>query len=313
MRERRETLGLTVRALALRVDLSATSASYLSQLESGLKTPHSALARRLAAALEDDERIYLAWAATSRRSDPIETARAVRTLAETLGHARYTAVAAGEPAPQPRGGRDPGAPAPQPRTEPTPAAGAPDATGDSDSGPAELLSDATGYHGREIARPLPAIPAGAGAGSSQARMLVIEIEEGADPGEGAQTAPRALATHRIAADALAGIEPPVRPFAFRASANGVSRVSDALQAGDLVILSRRAWPIERFAPYAVRLSGHLVLSRVLWNGRQLLLLPGRDASDFMVLEAGDRTTLERRLAGKAIARVRAPDLPGSSA
>jgi hypothetical protein len=54
----------------------------------------------------------------------------------------------------------------------------------------------------------------------------------------------------------------------------------------------------------VRLSGHLILSRTLWSGRQLLLLPGRGESDFIVLDAPDRTALERLIAGKVVARIR---------
>jgi len=108
----------------------------------------------------------------------------------------------------------------------------------------------------------------------------------------------------VAADSLAGIEPPVRPFAFRLSSAGVRRVDDVLAAGDLAVVSRKSWPLERFAPYAVRLSGHLILSRVLWNARQLLLLPGPDGSDFIVLDAPDRTALDRLLAGRVVARIR---------
>ena len=85
LRERRERVGLTVRGLAGRVGLSPSSASYLSQLESGTKTPHPHLARRLAAALGDDPRIYLAWSATGKRSSPLQTARAVRALADLPG------------------------------------------------------------------------------------------------------------------------------------------------------------------------------------------------------------------------------------
>jgi hypothetical protein len=108
----------------------------------------------------------------------------------------------------------------------------------------------------------------------------------------------------VAADSLAGIEPPVRPFAFRVSAPGAQRVGDALAPGDLAIVSRRSWPPERFAPCVVRLSGHVVLSRILWNGRQLLLLPGHHQSDFIVLDAPDRTALERLIAGKVVAVIR---------
>ncbi len=296
MRQRREALGLTVRDVALRVGLRESSASYLSQIESGAKTPHSALALRLADALLDDQRIYLAWAATGARSNPVETARAVQFLAERLGHPSYAGlVAQGGAAPWPA------------RREPVPVDATPAAAGPEpdDLVQAWLLPGASEYHRDALARELPGIPPAPPATEvPQARILVPEIEEGADPGDGARPSPDVRLLHRIAADSLASIEPPVRPFAFRLSSAGARRVNDVLAAGDLAIVSRKYWPLERFAPYAVRLSGHLILSRALWSGRQLLLLPGRDESDFIVLDAPDRTALERLIAGKVVARIR---------
>jgi len=294
MRQRRETLGLTVRDLALKVGLRESSASYLSQLESGAKTPHRALASSLAEALRDDPRIYLAWAATSGRSDPVESARAVQLLAETLGHPAYAGLVAGPgPGPAPplpeTGAAAPAIAAAEMeglvRARPIPTAGE-----DQDVASAGTLAE------------IPTIPLPGAA--PQARILVPEIAEGADPGEGARSSPEVRAVHRVSADSLAGIEPPVRPFAFRLSRAGARRVDDVLIAGDLAIVSRTSWPLERLAPYAVRLLGRLVLSRVLWSGRQLLVLPGRDESDFIVLDAPDRAALERLIAGKVVARIR---------
>jgi transcriptional regulator with XRE-family HTH domain len=296
MRQRREVLGLTVREVALRVGLKESSASYLSQIESGAKTPHPALALRLAAALLDDPRIYLAWAATGRRSDPVETARAVQLLAGTLGHPRYAGLVAE------------GAPAPWLSPRAPKAADATHAVTGAESDnlvQARPLPGTDEYHRGAMARELPGIPlAPPAAEVPQARILVPEIAEGVDPGDGARSNPDVRQLHRIAADSLAGIEPLVRPFAFRLSIAGVRRVDDVLAAGDLAIVSRTSWPLERFAPYAVRLSGHLILSRALWSGRQLLLLPGRGESDFIVLDVPDRTALERLIAGKVVARIR---------
>jgi transcriptional regulator with XRE-family HTH domain len=296
MRGRREALGLTVREVALKVGLRESSASYLSQIESGAKTPHPALALRLAEVLRDDPRIYLAWAATGKRSDPVETARAVQTLAETLGHPAYAGLGAeGETAPRPSQRAPTGADAAIAAAEPAP--------GNLEE--AQPIPDARDYYGRALSRELPAIPVTLPLTEvPQAKILVPELAEGADPGEDARSSPRVLATHRVSADSLAGIEPPRRPFSFRLSSASVRRVDDVLAAGDLAIVSRRSWPLERFAPYAVRLSGHLILSRVLWNARQLLLLPGPDGSDFIVLDAPDRTALDRLIAGKVVARIR---------
>jgi len=295
MRQRRSALGLTVRDLATRVGLRESSASYLSQLESGAKTPHPRLARRLAEALRDEPRIYLAWAATGKRSDPIETARAVRTLAEMLPHREYAAaLSTGAVVGELAARRSPEGPPAVAADEAQPesllrAQSVPGGAGAPDSAPS---------------RGLPGIPAAPPAGDvPQAKLLVPELEEGADPAEHARGGPRIVATHRIAAESLAGIEPPVRPYALRVSAAAGRRVRDLLAAGDLAILSRRSWPLDRFAPHALWISGRLVLSRLLWNGRQLLLLPGPEDSDFIVLDAPDRTALERLIAGKVIARV----------
>jgi transcriptional regulator with XRE-family HTH domain len=178
MRERRGALGLTVRQVAVRVGLKESSASYLSQIESGAKTPHAALARRLAAALDDDPRIYLAWAATGKRSDPVETARAVQVLAETLGHAKYAGLAAG--------GGPPSRPAPRRLTESVVATEV--ETGALER--AQPLPGAADHYRDTFSRELPGVPpAPPVAEVPQARILVPEITEGTDPGDGSRAGP----------------------------------------------------------------------------------------------------------------------------
>lgn len=272
LRLRRERLGLTVRETAVRVGLKPSSASYLSQLESGAKTPHPELARRLAEALDDDPRIYLAWSALGKRSDPLATARAVRTLAELLRHPGYDLAADGAEA----GARElPAAIAP---LRPAPASARVPALG----------------------------PGPIGGAVPSAKLLVPELEEGADPGDAAHSPPP-VAMHRVAPGALGALEPPLRPFAYRVSEPGARRVRDLLAPGDVALLTRRVWPPEAGAAHAVRLSGHVVLARVLWNDRQLLLLPGPGGRDFIVLDAPDRTTVERLLAGRVTATLRPAD------
>lgn len=274
LRLRREQLGLTVRETALRAGLKRSSASYLSQLESGAKTPHPELARRLAEALDDDPRIYLAWSATGRRSDPMATARAVRTLAELLRHPGYDLSPAG----------------PEPGVRELPAA-----IGPLRAAPATAPAR------------VPALgPGPAGGAVPGAKLLVPELQEGADPGDDAHP-PRPVAMHRVTPAALGALEPLLRPFAYRLSEPGARRVRDLLAPGDVALLTRRVWPPEAGAAHAVRLSGHVVLARVLWNDRQLLLLPGPDGRDFIVLDAPDRTTVERLLAGRVTATLRPAD------
>lgn len=276
LRARRERLGLTVREVAVRAGLRASSASYLSQLESGAKTPHRELAGRLAAVLEDDPRIYLAWSALGRRAGAIETARAVQELAALLRHPDFALSPAG----------------------PTPPAVATTAETRSALAPLRPAGDAgPGVRLPELG-PGPADGAVPGA-----RLLVPELQEGADPGDG-ERVPRAIATHRIAPETLGAVEPLLRPFAYRLSAAGARRVRDRLEPGEIAVLTRRVWPLEPDALHAVRRSGHVLLARVLWNERQLLLLPGPGERDFIVLDAPDRTTLERLLAGRVVATLR---------
>ncbi len=306
MRQRREALGLTVRELACRVALRESSASYLSQLESGAKTPHADLARRLAAVLDDDPRIYLAWSATGHRADPVATAEAVRTLAETLRHPRYFVTSTGaatDPSDSPRQHAEAAAPAG--RTIQHSRNVVIHEGIESDDPKAEPLP------GQGPASPRAAPPVVTGAGSpGEARLLVPELADGEDPGPGAPPPDRVVAVHRVAAGALAGVEPPVRPFAFRVSPAAARRVGDGLRGGDLVVVSRRVWPLEAFTPCAVRLSGHLTFARAAWNGRSLVvLLPGGDTGGFVVLDTPDRTTLEQRVAGRAVAVVRAAAAP----
>ncbi|HVP14004.1 MAG TPA: helix-turn-helix domain-containing protein [Terriglobales bacterium] len=297
MRARRERLGLTVRELAVRSGLRESSASYISQLESGAKTPHEPLALRLAEALEDDPRLYAAWAALGRRSDPIETARAVRLLAELLDHPAFAWTR--EPAlrNEPATGTRPIAPDPR--------------SSSPDSADRSAREAPEAPRPPESVRPLPA-PADRGglppplavAQRDGDAVLVPEYEEGADPGDPTRPAPRELATHRVSPGSCPLAEPLARPFAYRLSEAGVRRVRDALAPGEIAVLTRRIWPLEPSAPHAVRLSGHVVLSRVLWNERQLLLLPAPGESDFLVLEAPGRTALERLVAGRVAAVLR---------
>lgn len=303
MRRRRAELGLTVRDVAVRAGLRVSSASYISQLESGAKTPHESLARRLAELLRDDPRIYLAWAALGSRSHPVRTAQAVQALAELLGHAAFELPPAA-PAPNLVAPEEP-APAQEARavTRTLPKL---DSSATPDL-PAALAPLATPQNPATAGpRELPAIESGTGAAEvPSARALIPEFEEGANPGDAARAGPRALALHRIAPETLSAVEPLVRPFAYRLSESGVRRVRDVLRPGEVAVLTRRTWPLEPTAPYAVRLSGHALLTRVLWNERQLLLLPGPGDSDFIVLDSPDRTTLERLLAGRVAAALRA--------
>jgi hypothetical protein len=292
------------------VGLSPASAAFISQLESGVKVPSARLADALAQALDDDSRIYQAWSRTGRRADPITTAQAVRELHQLLGDPRLDVAAA------PRLGA-PEAALSQPR-EPTSEA-RPDAVRDPTvaarpvppGAPRSRVGDprrlalriASGTRVGTAPAPCYYVTHSEGAGAPPAWVLVPELREGADPGGGGEGVPAAIAVHRVDPASLASLEPLVRPFAYRLSAEGARRLRDQLRPGEVLILTRRTWPLDTALPYAVRLGGRIELGRVMWNGRELLLLPAPGGSDFTVVEAPSRDGLEALLAGKVVASI----------
>lgn len=92
IRDRRASRGLSLRALAARASQetiatasgfgvgTAVSPSYLSLIENGHKVPNAAIARAIAAALEDDPALYEAWVATRKRADLATAVAAARVL-----------------------------------------------------------------------------------------------------------------------------------------------------------------------------------------------------------------------------------------
>ncbi len=284
LRRMREDRRLTVRALAVRVGLKESAASYISQLESGAKFPSPGLALRLAEALGDDPRIYAAWAALGRRSDVAGTMRKLQALMDLL--------AAGGPAE--------GTIAPRAES----AAAAPEPADEAVLAPvgSTAREHFEGLHG-PAPRAVP--PRAPGEEVPPSRILVPVLEEGADPRDPRQAAVRGEPL-RLDPRVMAAVEPLRQPFAYRATEPAARRVRDLLGPGDAAVLTRRAWPIERGEVYGVLLSGHVALARVLWNGRHLLLLPAPGESDFLVLEALDRAAIERLVVGKLAAIVRPP-------
>ena len=61
------------------------------------------------------------------------------------------------------------------------------------------------------------------------------------------------------------------------------------------------------AVHGVRIGTRIELARVLWTGRELLVMPGAGESDFVVLPAGDLSVVRTLLAGR-IAQVLDPAL-----
>ena len=137
-----------------------------------------------------------------------------------------------------------------------------------------------------------------------ARLRVPLIHSGMDPGDALRPACPILRTLSLDARALSDPETFVRPFAYVLGSETVRRVPD-LSPGRIAILTRTQGSPAPEAVHGVRIDGRIELARVLWNGRDLLVLPAPGASDFVVLEAKDPATLRACIAG-TIARVLHP-------
>ena len=135
------------------------------------------------------------------------------------------------------------------------------------------------------------------------RLRVPVIREGADPGEGVRPACEVLEWRRLDASRLSDRDQARldRPFALRPGEPGVRRALGLLAPDECALVLRAFLPLATDAVYAVRGGGRVMLGRVLWNGRQLLLLPAESKSDFMVLEAGDESRLRSLILGATLA------------
>jgi transcriptional regulator with XRE-family HTH domain len=146
-----------------------------------------------------------------------------------------------------------------------------------------------------------------------ARLRVPVIPEGADPGEGIRPACDVLEWRRLDAGWLSNGDQARldRPFAVRLGNQGAVRVRGLLAPGEDALILRAFVPLATDAVYAVRHGGKVLLSRVLWNRRQLLLLPAEGESDFAVLEAGDESRLRSLILGEAVTARFEPEAAGT--
>jgi transcriptional regulator with XRE-family HTH domain len=130
-------------------------------------------------------------------------------------------------------------------------------------------------------------------------LRVPLLPEGADPGSDPE--PREYVT--VQEELLQG-ERLVRPFAWRLSPQGVERVFKTLHAGDYAVISREARQLERDEIYAVKVRNRIVLSRVIENAPDLLLLlsdGGEAEIDALRAEEGKVRSL---ITGKVVAAIR---------
>ncbi len=313
LRRLRARRGMTVRELAKAVGLPITSAAYVSQLEAGAKVPSPELAAALAHVLEDKQDIFYLWSQTGRRSDPTRAAHARQELARLLDDPSlaYSAHFMHPMQARIEGAREhlfqrmraaleadrQGSPAARWRAIEGDEVAAP---GDAaaPSTPAQLARRESLAFRRRMAPTsdlrVPLLPEGVDPDSPVAAQ-----HRGADAGR--------MPMVRIAPEVLRAVRA-VEPFAYRLGPHGVRRVEGILRAGDVVVVTREVAPhVVPHEIYAVRLQGEIVLSLVMWNGRELLLLPSEGSDDFIVLPAGDPEALAHHIVGHVATVIRYPE------
>jgi hypothetical protein len=335
---------MTVRSLAVALGLPSSSASYVSQLEAGLKAPNPELAEKLANIFRDPQGIFRLWAMTGKRSDSSRAALARRQLARLLGdpsladdpHFTHPALARIDAARESlmerrhlvteidvqRSLRRADAAASLARAA---------------HSEAELLAETARLEAERAKRRhesdeyvleqgdeaedsvlmsrlesaeqrLAHFRAERFEGASPVRIPIVP--EGTDPDRGESADPRAVTRGRglrLDAEAVRALRLE-RPFAWQLTEAGVARVRTLLDPGDYVVITRDQGPVAPHEVYAVRHEHAVVLSLVMWNGRELLLLPDAGESDFVVLPADpDSGGIARHIVGHVATVVRGLD------
>jgi transcriptional regulator with XRE-family HTH domain len=263
IKELRVARGLTLQELADKVGVAP---SHVFHVENGDKVPSEELAVKLAHALGDDEDLYRAWSRARSRSDFYTAVESAGVLAQYLRAAEQTSVEEERLRPEPTMGR-------WERPEVLAAA-------------RQIRSSA--LHMRlesELATPRPA------------RLLVPMIAAGEDPGQG-PTPSGVVDVLRLGPRELDPAEPLERPFAYSLTGASTNRVEGLLPDRGVAIFTRRVLPVVPHEIYAVRHEGRIVLSRTMWNGRELLLLPAPGGSDFIVLPAASEADVATLIIGR---------------
>lgn len=267
MRVRRSQLGLTGADLAQRAGISP---SYVSLIEKGAKVPDEDVAADLARALDDDEDLYRAWARAARLGLR-KLGLLNRLEAASRTPAYVSLVESGQALPRL-----------------------------ADSAEAEDLASRMREVAGRLSSPAPAVEALPG---SPSVVSIPVFAEGVDPEQldsaepGWAVVDRLLLDRRILGQASEGL------FACEVTTRAMKHLRGVVQPGDHIVFQRGG----HVAPdriCAVRQGAGLVLTRVLFNGRSLLLLPGEGESGFEALEVQDETTLGDVIVGSHVLLIR---------
>jgi transcriptional regulator with XRE-family HTH domain len=266
IRARRVQLGLTGAELAQR---SGISPSYVSLIESGAKVPDEDVAADLARALDDDEELYVAWAQASRLGP--ETLELLNRLdAASRKPAYVTLLESGHALPR------------LPRTD----------------------EEELATRMREVASRLTSPPrAEATRAEASAVVSVPVLAEGAGPSVLDEREPGPGVVDSLLIDARLVAASARSLFACDVTPRTMKHLRGVAQPGDRIVFQREA----AIAPdriCAVRVSDGLVLSRVLYNGRTLLLLPGEGETGFESIELKPGTSVADIVAGSHVLLIR---------
>ena len=267
LRELRTGRGWTIRELAREVGLTDSAAGYISQLESGTKSLNPDLARKLVERLGDPKGIFPLWAQIGARMDPYRAALARRALAHVLGDPSINF--------DPRFSR-PG----RSRFE---RAEIPEGL---DPAP-ETFRRGTYTARRRAMEETPLLPSW----TTELQPYLPEVKS-----EGysyrVPIAPLDLHPYLVPRqmEEMVSLSLPrqvMYPVAYRMDDRSVRRVRNIVSPDDVVVLAREDEPIVEHEIYAVwagdtHSEGRIELAHVIFNGHQVLVLPGPGQSDFVV-------------------------------
>jgi transcriptional regulator with XRE-family HTH domain len=274
IRELREERQLPAYRLA---EMAKISPSYLSLIESGEKVPSEEVAVAIATALGDDPDLYRGWSHAGGREGLVQLLDSLRSYVHyTSGPEWEKAVALASQAVDP---------------------------GSMDSIDIErLLREARGTQAlREVGDDATASidPCAFEFDDLPTPLVVPLLEEGVDPADD----PTPVETLRFDRRLLPEGDTE-RLFAYRPGPDALSRAGDLIKPGELVVLSSRPGNLDPQSVHAVRFEGRIVLSRVLFKGNALLLLPPEGSSEFDIIEIDGRSDLDHKIAGTVVLTVR---------
>lgn len=275
IRMKRTQLGLTGAELAQRADISP---SYVSLIEKGAKVPDEDVAARIARALRDDEDLYRAWARASRLGlHRLTLLNRMETISRSPSYLGM--VERGDTLPDDLEEAQLGERRAEPIAFALPAPSQREVV---------ELRDEPGPAFIEAAPP---------------EILRIPVlAEGADPGKIAPS-PLAIRDRLIVDSRLLVDHDPERLFAYDVTPGAMKHLRGVASPGDRIVFRRGG----RVAPdrvCAVRTPEGVVLARVLFKGRSLLLLPGEGERDFESVEVEGLKALPGVIAGTHVLLLR---------